>query len=170
MTQPYGYTPTPPRSAIPKVMGILMIIFGSLGILLGLFGLASGPDKTFAHLPEWRAFEDVTKVLGMIQLPITILGFVTGILAVKYKVIAPKLATVYGSIGIVHTLAAAFVTYTYMKKAMDAAIGDLGGRIDSAVQMGMNVGMVFGLIIGLAYPILVLVLMTRPHAKAACVN
>jgi hypothetical protein len=170
MNQPYGYTPTPPRSAIPKVIGILMIIFGSLGILAGLIGLASGPDKTFAHIEEWRKFESVTQMLGLIGFPITILGFVTGILAVKYKAIAPKLAAVYGGIGIIHTLVNGIVVYTYMKKAMDAVVGDFGGRMDSAVQMGMNVGMVFGMIVGLAWPIVILVLMTRPNAKAACVN
>ena len=164
------YTPTPQRSAIPKVMGILMIIFGSLAILIGLVGLATGGDKQFAHLEEWRTFEKVTQTLGMIGFPISILGFVTGILAVSYKRIAPTLALVYGVVGLIHTLLNAFVVHKYMRAAMDAAVRDLGGHMDSAVSGMMGVGVVLGAIIGLSWSVLVMILMTRPGAKASCIN
>lgn len=168
MNQPYAYTPAPQRSGIPKVIGILMIIFGSLAVLIGLIGLATGPDKQFAHIPEWREFERITTILGFVGMPISILGFITGICAVKYKTIAPKLATVYGLLAMVHTLINAFVVHKYMRAALDAAVRDVGGRIDSSMNAAMGVGVILGTIIGLAWPIIVLVLMNRPAAKTSC--
>ena len=173
MSYPNQYTPTPQRSAIPKVMGILMIIFGSLAILGGLVGLAMGGEKQFAHIPEWRAFEKVSQTMSIIGFPISILGFVTGICALGYKRVVPKLALVYGVLAMIHTVIAAVINYKYMTAAMDAVVRDAGGFMGEgmgAIKAGMGIGTVIGIVFGLAYPILVLVLLTRPNAKASCVN
>ena len=39
-----------------------------------------------------------------------------------------------------------------------------------AMSAGIGVGVIFGTIIGLSWPTVIIALMTRPGAKAACTN
>lgn len=167
----YGFEPTPRRSSIPKVVGILMIVLCSLGLVGGLIGMAMGQDKNFGHLPEWQKLHDMSRMFGLIQLPISIFGLVTGILAVRYRAVAPKLALGYAGAAALHTVVNAAVMYPITQKAMDAAMGHMGGsHMSGAVNAGMGIGLVFGLIFGLAWPIVVGTLMSRPGAKTACAH
>jgi hypothetical protein len=165
----YGYAPPPPqRSAIPKVIGILMIIFGSIGILGGLVGLAGGgmggSQDLFREIPEfktWRTIELLTSVMG---LAISILQLYAGIRCVGYKANAVGMAKVYAILRMVTEIASAIIVYAWMKPMMEKV----------TAGSGMNFGgilggaMIIGTLIGLAWPIVVLVLMSRPEAKDAC--
>ena len=62
----------PGRSGIPKVIGILMIIFGSLGILFGLIGLGAGNSG-------FKTFDTMNLVFNLIGLGISVLHLVGGI-------------------------------------------------------------------------------------------
>jgi hypothetical protein len=168
--QPYEYAPRPSRSAIPKVVGILMIIMCSLSLVVALIGMAIPEDKQFAHMVEYQTLDKISKTIGLLNLPITLLGFVTGILAVSYKRIAPTLALVYGLLALLHTLVNAFVVYKYSRAFLDAVVADMGGQMDSTVSAAFGIGTIFGAIIGIAWALVVLLLMTRPNAKLACQN
>src|SRR4051812_29447239 len=54
-----GFAPVARRSPIPKVIGILMIIFGGLALLSNLVGQVMPQDPNFGSLPEWREFDRV---------------------------------------------------------------------------------------------------------------
>jgi hypothetical protein len=177
MNDPYApagqyAAPAPRRSAIPKVIGILMIIFGSLGLLGGLIGLVMPSDKTFNHLQAWKDFERITSIFGIIGLPVSAMQLFTGIMCVKYKVIAPKLALVYGLLAALLTISNAVIMFGFMKPALDAAMREAGGGgpMAGAMSAGIGVGVIFGTIIGLSWPTVIIALMTRPGAKAACTN
>jgi len=163
----YGYAPPPQRSAIPKVIGILMIIFASLGLLGSLLNLAGGTGNSLMReIPELKTIRTVEMVTGLIGLGYGILHLYAGIRCVGYKSNAVSLAKAYAIIAMVVVVINAILTFVWMKPIMDKAFAGSG------VNMGGMLGgfMFIGVLIGLAWPTLVLVLMTRPAAKAACVN
>lgn len=155
------------RSGIPKVIGILMIVFSSLGLLGGLIGLAGGGGgpglETF---PEYQRFMTMSKVATVVGLGISALHLFAGMSAVRYKQSAPKLAMAYGWINIVVTIAWAVVVYAWLKPAMETAMQNSG--MGSAVGAIVGFSVIFGTLIGTAWPIIVLALMSRPAVKASC--
>ena len=163
----YGYTPPVQRSAIPKVIGILMIIFGSIGLLGGVIGLAgSGMNNAmFRDVPELSTYRTVEMLLSVVGLTMAGFQLYAGVRAVGYKANAPGIAKAYAIAAIVIVIASLVINMAVlapmMARAMDAAgMHGMGGFIGG-----------FTLIIslfGLAWPIIVLTLMTRPTAKAAC--
>jgi len=152
------------RSSIPKVVGILMIIFGSLGLIVGLIGLAgNSASGDLKELPEWKTYMTMSMVFGVIGLGISALHVFAGIRSVGYKANGPKLAMVYGLLNIVTQIAWGAIVFAWLKPAIEKAAGGAGAAL-------IGVGVMFGVIISVAWPIIVLSLMSRPAAKAACVN
>jgi len=152
------------RSSIPKVVGILMIIFGSLGLIGGLIGLAgNSASGDLKDLPEWKTYMTMSMVFGVIGLGISALHVFSGIRSVGYKANAPKLAMAYGLLNIVTQIAWGAIVFAWLKPAIEKAAGGAGAAL-------IGVGVMFGVIISVAWPIIVLSLMRRPAAKAACVN
>ncbi len=165
---PQYYQQMPQRSAIPKVIGILMIIFGALGILGGLIGLAGngglGGNELFREVPELKTYRTIEMLTSVLSLGISILQLYAGVRAIGYKSNAIGLAKAYAITRIVAEITSVILVYVWMKPIMDEAFRD----------SGMNIGGVMGgfmlifTLIAVAWPIVVLVLMTRPAAKAAC--
>ncbi len=151
------------RTGTPKVMGILMIIFASLGIL-GTFASFGGQDVS-ALGPEWQEkFSSVNTyltVLSIVGLGLGVLHLLTGIAAVGYKKNAPKLAKIYGYTALANVVVGMIITYALLKPLMEELPG-IGNAVGGIV-------IVFSLI-GAVWPILVLSLMTGSKAKEACIN
>jgi hypothetical protein len=157
------------RSGIPKVIGILMIVFSSLGILGGLIGLAGGGGgPELERFPEYKRFMTMSMVATIVGLGISALHLAAGMSAVRYKQSAPKLAMAYGWINIITTIAWSVVVYAWLKPAMEKAME--GSGMGSAIGAIIGFSVIFGTLIGTAWPIIVLALMSRPAAKAACSN
>ncbi len=165
----YGYGAPPPakRSAIPKVIGILMIIFAGLGLLGTLIGLAGG--TSMPHATGTGRFEDAFNTLrsyqtitGVIGLFIGIFHLVGGIQCVRYARNAPMLAKLYGIGAILVIIVEMSLMYAWLMPMFEGA--------PAGFREFFGVFMFFGAIIGCAWPVVILSLMTRPSAKAACVN
>ncbi len=164
--QPYMVmAPVPTqRSGIPKVMGILMIIFASLGLLGTFASLSTDPAKEnpfLADAPGYDNLKTMIMVLGILDLGIGGLHLFAGIRSVGYKRNGPGLAIAYAIARIIAVVIALVMVYAWLKPAMDVVPG-AGAKV-----AGMFVGI--GLV-GSVWPILILALMTRPSAKASCVN
>ena len=158
------------RSKIPKVVGILMIIFASIGLLSGLLNLAGNSgDAVLKKIPEWDTFRTITLITGVIGLAISALHLYGGIRAVGYKANAPKLAVTYGTVNIAVTLVNTGIVMFWLKPAIEKALKELGADVGlfSAV---VGIGAIGGAILVIAWCVVVLALMTRPAAKAACTN
>jgi hypothetical protein len=152
------------RSSIPKVVGILMIIFASLGLLGGLIGLGGHSSSAGLNdIPAWKTFNTLSMVVGVIGLGISVLHLIAGIRSVGYKANAPKLAMMYATVNIIVTLGWGIVVFAWLKPAIEKVAGGIGGA-------AIGVGVMFGVIISIAWPVIVLALMTRPAAKQACTN
>jgi hypothetical protein len=153
-------------------MGILMIIFASLGLLVGLIGLGgkSMPDE-FKDIHEFKTFASVSMIFTVIGLAISAIHLIAGVSSVRYKANAPKLASMYALINILATIANAIVVLAWLKPALQKAVDQAAGG-HALFDVGALIGgmVVVGTIIGLIWPTLVLILMSRPAAKAACTN
>jgi len=164
---PYLPQAQAPRSAIPKVIGILMIIFGSIGLLSGLVGLASGSNDQFGDIPAFKTFERVSSVFNVVGLFLSGMQLFVGLKCLGYKSNAPSLAKVYGGLAMLVTLVNAVVMFGWLKPALSDMVGDeLGGGVGALI----GVVFMFTTILGLAWPTVIIALMSRPSAKAACVN
>ena len=155
------------RSSIPKVVGILMIIFASLGLLGGLIGLGGhSAGAGMNDIPALKTFNTMSLVVTVIGLGISVLHLVAGIRSVGYKANAPKLASMYALINIIVSVAWGVAVFAWLKPAIAKAAGPGSAVVSAAV----GVGVVFGVIVSVAWPVIVLALMSRPAAKQACVN
>lgn len=168
----------PRRSAIPKVIGILMIIFGGLGLLGGLVGLVSSSalsgmsefgrhssyyggsssfDNDFSILNTYATFSKVTTVLGLL---IAGLELFAGIALVGYKQKGLTMAKTYAIVNMVTSVLTMILVFAWLKPALSHT--GMGGIIGA--------GMLAGTFLALAWPTVVLVLTSRPAAKDACTN
>ncbi len=155
---------TPKRSGTPKVMGILMIVFASLGLLgslASLGGIETSGMEELERLEAFKTFQTMNMVMAVFGLFLGGLHLYAGIRAVGYRANAPRLANTYAIINMVTTAIWMVIFYAWLKPAMDAVPG--AGAIFGAA-------MVFGAAIAMIWPILILALMNSAPAKAACTN
>ncbi|MFH2005180.1 MAG: hypothetical protein ABI333_01205 [bacterium] len=171
---PPGYPPgygMPLRSAIPKVMGILMIIFGSLGLLSALINLASGGGGLGMQSREVaRAFQEMKQfqmIANLIGLPMAVLQLMAGIWAVKYKRHAQLLSNTYAGLSIAQVIGSLILVYSWLMPVLER---ELPGHAGENVKAMITLVFVIGGVIGMVWPVLILILMNRPNAKVACVN
>jgi hypothetical protein len=159
-----------PHSAIPKVTGILMLVFGSLGLLASVLSLASGGMRgdLIARVPELKPWNTVTLLLNTVGLAVSVFHLYVGSRCLAYKWNAPRLAAGYaiGSIGL--TVLNTVLLFAWGKPLVERAIADEPGGALAVSMFGPLV--LIGLAINLAWPTLVLFLMTRPSARATCTN
>ncbi len=153
------------RSGIPKVVGILMIVFASLGLLFTLLALASagtGSDyREMQSLPAFKTLTTMQLVFNAVGVCIGILHLVAGISAVRYKASAPKLAMSYAVLNIVTTIAYLVMVFAWLKPALEKAGFPEAGSVVGGVLLVSGV-------LSVTWPVIVLVLMSRPSARAAC--
>lgn len=156
---------TAARSSIPKVVGILMIVFASLGLLFTLLALTSaGTGNDYQEMQSLPAFKTLTTmqlVFNALGVGIGILHLVAGISAVRYKASAPKLAMSYAVINIVTTIAYLVMVFAWLKPALAKAGFPEAGAVVGGVLLVSGV-------LSVTWPVIVLVLMSRPSARAAC--
>lgn len=157
---PGGGTPRK-RSAIPLVIGILMIVFAALGILFSLIDLATGGfgdvEDEVPGLEPLGAWETVGGVIG---LGLALFQLTAGVAAVRYRQSAPKLVTIFATVAIIWTITNLIVVYTWLMPALEG----------TPYATGIGIGLVVGGIFTLAWPIIALALMNKRSAKDACVN
>jgi hypothetical protein len=168
---PYGYGMAPPmqqqRSSIPKVMGILMIVFASLGLLFTLPSLG-GPKgaEELNGIAEWDKLVQFVKIFAFMDLGIGALHLFAGIRLVGYKKNGPMLAYIYAILRIVASIVSLAVVYAWLVPALDKL--DTPGVQDAKTIIG---GLfVFSAVISSIWPTLILILVSRRGSRDACVR
>jgi len=157
------------RSGIPKVMGILMIIFASLGLIGSLLALAGGSGSAAASegVPALKTWATLSLVFSVVGLGVSGLHLFAGVRAVGYKANAPKLAMTYGLINIISNVVQLVLIFAWIKPAIAKAADHPGARAAADLVGGFTLILT---IIAVIWPTLVLILMSRPGAKASCTN
>lgn len=159
-----------PQSRIPKVMGILMLVFGSLGLLSSIIALGSGGmrGELIARFPDLKSWNTVTLLLNSVGLAVSVMHLYVGVRALNYKWNAPRLAVVYAISSLSLTALNLILLLAWGKPLVERAIrAEPGG--DLAVTL-FGPLLVIGVAINVVWCALVILLMTRPAARATCTN
>ncbi|MGB3492923.1 MAG: hypothetical protein WBA57_09355 [Elainellaceae cyanobacterium] len=151
------------KSTAVKVFGILSIVFGALTLStspLGIVGLGSTLQQLGASgfLATWIT---VTTFLAPI---FGIISIVLGIGLLKYAEWGRKGSIYYA----IFTIAFNILSAALMGLGMSAAISANAGPEAAAVAAGIVIGAIIGGLFTMIYPVLVLIFLTRPTAKASC--
>ncbi len=181
-TQPIHGPPAPPANGSPaapqatpprartrptslSVFGIINIVFGFFGLLCAPFGIISsfGPSTATVLSGEGvRAFTIASSLLGFI-----LSGFLLtlGIGLLRMQNWARTGSVIYGWLTIAKSLVSIGVILYFIVPHLSHAQG-----AGMAEAIGGIVGGVFGGLFSMIYPILLIIFMQRPIARAACGN
>jgi hypothetical protein len=175
--------PTPPlaqRSTIPKVFGIINIVFavlGSLGSLIGVvsvFGMGAMAgvleDKTFDKLADAMSiYKPYVIADAVFKVVLGVLLLVAGIKLVKYRVQGAKLTKIWAMIRIVWAVGFTVVSYGAMAEYQQAvsSMQNLGGvsAVAGQGQVVMIIQMVIGTAMVCVYPILSMIFLRREDVQ-----
>lgn len=163
-----GYRYPLPTSV--KVLGILSIIFGGLGLLctplalVNLFIPQGAPGTEIYELPIMRVWLTVSVVVGMVM-SIILLAAGIGLLNLKrwarvWALFYGWFAILWGILGTIFNIA--IVIPMIQDLGPEGSPEAIGGMI------GGVVGGVCGGIIGLVFPIFMVIYMRRPNVVEAC--
>lgn len=164
----------PPPPGWPKVVGIISIVWGSLGVICNGCGVASSlsqdamknmlPPEAVAQNPQF------SQPVSAAQIAVYVFGallgallIAAGILCVQRRPLTRPLHLVYGAVSTVVAIIGAFVSWGVMSQMMNSMPPPAGSDPNAAaaqaagMQMGMIGGLVGGLCFGLAYPVFCLV-------------
>jgi hypothetical protein len=156
----------PQRSGIPRVVGILAIIFACLGV--GMAALFTwGP---LSDIDRWDLRDQLSGEVNWIYASAVLSGVVFvlhmlgGIAAVRYAGNAPKLMTFYAVFALALAIGDMILTIVLFPKNLDIDIYQSISSIKDSV-VTPRVGFEF---MALIWPIVALALMNTRRAKEAC--
>ncbi len=163
MGYPPGYGMPLARSSIPKVLGILMLIFAGLGLLLSLAGMAAAAAQDVSRLSpvevgRLKLFNLVSNLSGLAAGG---LHLAAGILAVGYHRAAPLWSTLYAGMALVRVIVVTALYYAWLAPIVTRGTS-------KAFSQGYGVGVVVGTAILAIWPAVVVTLMNREAARTAC--
>lgn len=183
-----GGMQTPPpqkRSSIPKVMGILHIVFGAISILLAIKQLVQG-DGTEEMMSTFEAqgydvsqpsdqLNQALDSLASFTMVSTILSFLgaaalllAGIGLVKYMRWGRTISNVYVVLSAIGKVLAIYLFLGPMSAVFDFLLQEQiqGQGMSPEALKGVMIGaMVFGVIVSSAYMIVTLILVNKKSAK-----
>ena len=168
--QPYPYMPPmpmrPQRSGVPRVVGILAIIFACVGLI----GSAIWHFGPLSDVKRWHYQDQLSSVVTWmwiwmgLSVVVFVLHLVGGILAVQYKRVGLRLLTVYAIAALVLALAdVVLCNALYPGGLEDHGYGQNGEMYFSVVTMRM----VFSAMAA-PWPVVALLLANGTRAKEAC--
>lgn len=158
---PYAPRPGMDRSSIPKVVGILAIIFsviGLLGALVQTFGIYGQLDEK--HIPSSALGSFATWNIINMVLAAGVFGIhlAAGILSVRYSPRAPKFITIYGIFALALLVANIALTAALFPDLVSLTLDN-----PEYARYGLEV-------LALPWPIVALALMNTRRARQACAD
>jgi hypothetical protein len=184
---PVGYAsayvrPPDPRPTSVKVIAVLAIVFGSLGVLAGLcsipqyLGVQMSPNRNpvIDAMREDKLLWDVTVATMAASVIIAAIELVSGIGALKLRPWGRRGLVVYAVTNIIVTLVGLGLQWTVFQARSDRLLAEVLRKnpqlntpaMQTAMQVGKTTGMVFPVLF-VIWASIVLLYMTRPRVKAA---
>jgi uncharacterized membrane-anchored protein len=157
------------RPLAVTIFGILNIGFGALGVLGLLVSMVMLTHIDTTANPVLREmYSNPTYVMWMkISLPfggvVSVALLVAGIGLLFLKNWARVVSLGYG----VYTIITGIIGGCVMIPVYQQMMAHTGGGPSGIIALGSMIGGVFGLAVGMAYPILLIIFMTRPKIVAA---
>jgi hypothetical protein len=158
----------PTRSAVPRVVGILAIIFASIG-LMGSLIWAYGP---MSDIYDWNLEGELGSIITWLwvwmglSVVVFVVHLVGGIQAIRYKRSGLRLLTVYA----IAALALALVDAVLVYALMPSRIEGVDGFWRTHEEVRFSISTMHAVFSGMAlpWPIVVLALVNGARAKEAC--
>jgi hypothetical protein len=178
------------RPALITVLGILNIVFGSMGLFgslcCGPIGLASSslmgqmkfpqqagqpeiinPNAELDKNPAYIAFQWASLAVSTLT---GALLLTSGIAFLKMKTWGRIVGMIYAVIGILWAVVAWIVTQAYIFPVIEAMLKDMEEKVGKGNPFSgspglMKIIMSFGLVFNFVYPIVVLIIMLLPAVK-----
>lgn len=150
------------RSSIPRVVGILAIIFASIGLLsaaLWVFGpLADLSRWNTTH--AWSGVQSWLFAWGGLSVGVFVLHLIAGIFATMYRPSAPRLVTWY---------AIAALLLAALDAILVVTLAPSGGPHHAALWDSVSLMHLIHSAFAAPWPIVAVLLMNTTGAKRACV-
>lgn len=159
--QGYPVVPPPPsRSSIPRVIGIIAIVFSVLGVLMnvGMYAAYSEAMRSARHFGlsgEVGALDTWVTISFVLGFLIFVLHLAGGITATLYKRVAPLLISIYAVVALLAVTGDLVVALAFSP--------DDSRLLREAAQSRLGFA-----VLALPWPIVALVLMNLRGAKQAC--
>lgn len=185
-------TPTTPPmmeqpSSVPKVFGIIHLIYAGLGILAGIAGLANpaltklttGPiiaqareagKSTEAYGAAISEVARYAMINGVIQITLAILLAVAGIQLLKYRLKGAKLSKIWAIVRIPLAIVFALISLNPTKAMMvtqNELMGAEGNPLAGMMESMGTLSVIMNILMLSIYPVVTLIFMTRPKVIAA---
>lgn len=177
-------------SPVPKVFGIIHLVYGGLGGLMALLSFGTSKILELTSKPIIQqaeaagkspdaylaAIDEVTKysmIDGALKLILSVILIIAGINLIKYRLKGAKLSKIWA---IARILVAIFVTIISSKASIAvsreqfALMGDEAASMGKMMESMATMGIVMGILTLSIYPIVTLIFMTRPKVIASLKN
>ena len=150
------------RSSIPRVVGILAIVFACVGLCSAALWVWGPLDdlSIWSRATGWSSVRAWLLVWGGLSVGVFVLHLVAGIFAVMYRPRAPRLVTWY---------AIAALLLAALDAALVVALAPSGGPHHAALWESMCLMHLAYSAIAVPWPIVAVLLMNTTGAKRACV-
>ncbi|MCC6427542.1 MAG: hypothetical protein IT435_12060 [Phycisphaerales bacterium] len=171
MTPPIEPEPFPAElPKWPKVVGIISIVWASLGTCCGVLGLGLGvvgrsmipPEKSDQFPPHFVSPPVV--ILGVVGLSFGLILLAAGIMTVSRKPIGRILHIVYSILSILIFPVSMYFNFQmqaemeqWVQQNPNTDFAKQQAQMGSGGQLGQIIGMVIGTVMGLAYPVFCLI-------------
>jgi len=164
------------KSSIPKVFGILHMLFGIFGVvsLVGTFLLPSIFDKIAQSMPAEEA-EELQKIMEnvspapmvtIVSIVLALVMIVAGILLLKYKDTGRSLTNGLSVLNIVWVIVVTVLNYQKQLITMKIQLGD---QVDAMSEQTFNMivigSMAIGALASMIYPVLSLIFLNKGNVK-----
>ena len=158
---------TPPPSW-PKVVGIISIVFGALGLTCNAFTIVAGavfmPMGAEAMMetlgtsepPPSMVMQPLDWVAVTVGLAVAALLLIAGILTASRSASGRTLHIGYGFVGILTTALGMFLQYTKFQTTsrwVEENVSDAAMAQSMSNEIGLYIGLAMGALFGLAYPL-----------------
>ena len=150
------------RSGVPRVVGILAIVFSGIGLIataIWTFGPLDDVSR-WDHAHLWASARVWLIVWGGLSAGVFALHLVAGILAVRYRPSAPRAVTVY---------AIAAILLAVADLVLVCVLAPDGGAHHHAIHYSVTDMHIAHAILALPWPILALILIHLPASRRSCV-
>ncbi len=167
-------TQQPVRSSVPKVMGILHIVFASFGILgsLSAFFTASifknipltGNQDADVFVSAMEKMLTYTYIDAGVKIILGVLLLISGIKLLKYQASGLKLSNMWAYSRIIWAVIFAVISYSATIEFQQAMVANSPGAA-SIMKTAGTFGLIIGILILCIYPVVSLILLNRPNVK-----
>lgn len=174
-------------SSVPKVFGIIHLVYAGLGMIGGLMGLANPALAKFTTGPileiakksgkSTEAYESAVAetaryamMNGVVQIALAILLLIAGLNLIKYQLKGAKLSKIWALARIPLAIVFSFLSMDATKRMMttqNELIGTGNPSMDNMMETMGTVGIVFGILMVSVYPILTLIFLSRAKVMAS---